>query len=271
MLYELAHHEQPTATDIGKELGLDAGYLSRMLRSLEQRGFVAPHALERRRPAGAPVADAERGRRRSRASTSRPQADVAAHAADAVGGRSAPAGGRDAVDRGAAGRDAARRRHAYLLRPPQAGDLGWIVHRQAALYARGMGLQRGVRGAGRRNRRRVRQAPASRRRSAAGSPNGTARSSARSSWSGNPNTVAKLRLLLVEPSARGLGIGSRLIDECVRFARQAGYRKITLWTQSELDAARRLYKKAGFTLTAKKPHDSFGRKGLVAETWDLAL
>ena len=79
------------------------------------------------------------------------------------------------------------------------------------------------------------------------------------------------RLLFVEPSARGHGIGSRLIDECVRFARQAGYRKIMLWTQSELQAARRLYMRAGFTLAGKNAHDSFGRKGLVAETWTLAL
>jgi GNAT superfamily N-acetyltransferase len=84
-------------------------------------------------------------------------------------------------------------------------------------------------------------------------------------------TIAKLRVLLVEPSARGLGIGRRLVEECVRFARQAGYRKIVLWTQSELDAARRIYQAAGFRLVGKQRHDSWGRTGLVAETWELKL
>jgi GNAT superfamily N-acetyltransferase len=83
--------------------------------------------------------------------------------------------------------------------------------------------------------------------------------------------VARLRLLLVDPRARGLGIGRRLVDECVRFSRQAGYRKLTLWTQSELVAARKIYRGAGFACVHRKRRDNFGKKGLVAETWDLRL
>jgi GNAT superfamily N-acetyltransferase len=85
------------------------------------------------------------------------------------------------------------------------------------------------------------------------------------------DTVAKLRVLLVEPSARGLGIGKRLVEECVSFAGKVGYKKIMLWTQSELAAARHIYKAAGFELVAQEQHDSWSRKNLIAETWELKL
>jgi len=268
VLYELAHHQEPTATDIGRELGLDAGYLSRLLRSLDQRGFVR-RTRSRADGRRAHLSLTRTGQSALARLNEQTEADVAARlrplsAADqrrlvdamqAIEGllgapRQAPA--------------------AYLLRPPHAGDLGWIVHRQALLYAEEWGyneefeaLVAEIVGAFVKNLRPAKECCwiAERDGEVVGSVFLVRKS----------DTVSKLRLLYVEPSTRGLGIGSRLIDECVRFAKQAGYRKMTLWTQSELDAARRLYKKAGFTLTAKKTHDSFGRKGLVAETWDLAL
>jgi GNAT superfamily N-acetyltransferase len=84
-------------------------------------------------------------------------------------------------------------------------------------------------------------------------------------------SVAKLRLLLVEPSARGLGIGKRLVEECVRFAGRVGFKKMILWTQSELLGARKIYQHAGFRLVGKQSHQSWGRDDLVAETWELKL
>jgi GNAT superfamily N-acetyltransferase len=157
----------------------------------------------------------------------------------------------------------------YLLRSPQAGDMGWVVERQGRLYAEEYGYDQhfealcaSIVAAF------VQHFDPGRERCWIAERDGErvgsvflVRKSAR---------VAKLRLLFVEPSARGLGIGARLVDECLRFARQAGYRTITLWTQSHLDAARLLYRKAGFTLVAKKAHHSFG-KDLVAETWDRSL
>lgn len=268
VLYELAHHERPTATEIGKELGLDGGYLSRMLHSLNRRGFV-------RRTRSS--ADARRAHlsltRRGRAAFARlnrqTHDDVAAmlRKLSAVDQRRLAAAME--VIEGLLG---ARQESPtpYVLRPPRAGDLGWVVHRQGALYAEEWGYNEEFEAlAAEIVAEFVKHLRPARERCWIAEKDGEIVGSVflvRKS-----NTVAKLRLLLVEPSARGLGIGSRLIDECVRFARQAGYRKITLWTQSELLVARRLYKRAGFTLTAKKTHDSFGRRGLVAETWDLVL
>jgi DNA-binding MarR family transcriptional regulator/GNAT superfamily N-acetyltransferase len=268
VLYELAHHERPTATDVGKELGLDAGYLSRMLRSLDQRGFVR----RTRSPAD--------GRRAHLSLTRAGQAafarlnqqthdDVAARLRKLSTGDQRRLVAAMHVIEGLLG---ARPEipTSYVLRPPHAGDLGWIVHRQGAIYAEEWGYNEEFEAlAAEIVASFVQHLRPSKERCWIAEKDGEIVGSVFLVW--KSKTVAKLRLLLVEPSARGLGIGSRLIDECVRFARQAGYRTITLWTQSELHAARRLYKKAGFELTAKKGHDSFGRKGLVAETWDLAL
>ena len=157
-----------------------------------------------------------------------------------------------------------------VLRPHQPGDMGWVVHRHGALYAREWGYDYSFEALVARiaadfldhlDPARERCWIAEKDGEIVGSVFLVKKS----------KTVARLRLLLVEPQARGLGIGQRLVNECIRFAREAGYRKITLWTQSELDAARGLYQRAGFRCVKKHRHDSFGKKGLVAETWELKL
>jgi GNAT superfamily N-acetyltransferase len=157
----------------------------------------------------------------------------------------------------------------YTLRPARAGDLGWIVQRHGVLYAEEQGYDMRfealvARIVGeffeRNDTERERYWIAERRGKNIGCVF-VFRKSAR---------VAKLRMLLVEPSARGKGLGSGLIEECIQFARQAGYRKMTLWTHQSLCAARRLYRAAGFRLVKSVPNPSFGRK-LVDEFWDLEL
>lgn len=158
----------------------------------------------------------------------------------------------------------------FLLRQHQAGDIGWVTYRHGVLYADEYGYDHqfealvakiGAEFLAKHDPARERCWIAERNGEIIGSVFLMKKSA----------TVAKLRLLYVEPSARGLGVGARLIDECIRFARRARYRKITLWTQSELAAARHLYQKAGFKLAGEKPHKSFSRDDLVAETWELKL
>jgi DNA-binding MarR family transcriptional regulator/GNAT superfamily N-acetyltransferase len=269
VLYEIAHRQQGTPTDIGKALGLDAGYVSRMLRRLEQGGFVrrTRSKADGRR---AHLSLTRAGQAAFARLNQRSQDDVSAMLAKLSAGDQRRLVAAMHVIEGLLDAKPQGGGASYVLRPPQPGDLGWVVHRQGALYAEEWGYNEEFEAlAAEIVASFVRNFRPSRDRCWIAEKDGEIVGSVFVVQ--QSKAVAKLRLLLVEPSARGLGIGSRLIAECVRFARQAGYRKLTLWTQSELDAARRLYKKAGFTLTAKQPHDSFGRKGLVAETWDLEL
>jgi N-acetylglutamate synthase-like GNAT family acetyltransferase len=157
----------------------------------------------------------------------------------------------------------------YDLRPHRPGDMGWIIHRHGVLYAQEYGWDETFEALVAEicahfiknlNPQRERCWIAERDGAILGSIFLVSQS----------EDVAKLRLLLVEPSARGLGVGKRLVDACVAFARETGYKKITLWTQSCLDAARHIYQRAGFELTHQEPHHSFGHD-LVAQTWELSI
>ena len=271
VLYELAHRNAPTAAGLGRDLGLDAGYLSRILRRFETRGLIA------RSPAAADARQSllrltRKGRAAFAPLEARARADV-----DALLGRIARPAQRQVVDAMGtierllgAPRAEANRPAPYLLRAQRPGDMGWVIHRHGAMYAREWGYNAEFEALVARicadflnhfDPADERCWIAERHGAIVGSVFLVRKS----------KTVAKLRLLLVEPEARGLGIGRRLVDECIRFAREAGYRRLTLWTQSDLDAARRLYQQAGFRCVQRTPHHSFGRKDLVAETWDLTL
>jgi DNA-binding MarR family transcriptional regulator/GNAT superfamily N-acetyltransferase len=272
VLYELAHWpargDAPTAAVLAARLALDEGYLSRILRGFEQRGLV------RKQPSAAD------GRRKSLALTARGGREFArldARSEQEVGRLLAPlsaaqqtllVGAMETV-RQLLGVAPDPDPVPYVLRPPRPGDLGWVIHRHGALYAQEYGYDQRFEAlvaeivAGfvqRFDAARECCWIAERRGQIVGSVFLVRKTKA----------VAKLRLLLVEPAARGLGIGAQLIDACIGFARAAGYRKLTLWTQSELDAARHLYMRAGFLRTGAQKHDSFGRQ-LVAETWERPL
>jgi DNA-binding MarR family transcriptional regulator/GNAT superfamily N-acetyltransferase len=268
VLYELRHHARITASELGQGLGLDAGYLSRILRGFDRDGLIAktPSAT-----------DARQSHLTLTAKGSKVFAPLNARSQQRVTGLLAALAAPEQRElvRSMESIEAllgapAEAKVPYLLRPHRPGDMGWVVHRHGVLYSeehqydeRFEALVAGIVAdfIEKFDPRRECCWIAEKDGSVAGSIF-LCRKSA---------TIAKLRLLLVEPSARGLGIGKRLVSECVRFARQAGYRKIVLWTQSELSRARHLYEQAGFELLEKRPHDSWGRKGLVSETWALKL
>ena len=267
VLYELAHRDGPTAAELSRDLGLDPGYLSRILRAFEKRRFISRTrsaadgrqsylALTARgRAAFSPLE--QRSHEEIRAILARLPASEQARLIEAMRAIEAMLGGRQEP------------KVPYVLRPQQPGDMGWVVHRHGTLYAQEYGFDEQFEAlvaeivaafVKNYNPKKERCWIAEKD----GEPVGSV------FLVKGSKTVAKLRLLLVEPKARGLGIGARLVDECLRFARQAGYKKITLWTNSILVAARHIYEEAGFRLVHSERHKSFGHD-LVGETWERDL
>ena len=271
VLYELAQRNGTTATALAADLGMDQGYLSRVLRGFCDRGLVSrTRSPEDRRQIRLTLT--AKGRMAYAPLERRSHDDVAAML-DALSEpeRERVLGAMGAIERLIGGPTDAREtdRPAYVLRLPRAGDMGWIVARHGALYAQEQGWGQRFEGLCaeivaefcRHND------PARERCWIAdidGEPVGcvfVVRAS---------DEVAKLRLILVEPRARGRGIGARLVEECITFARGAGYTKMTLWTQSVLVSARRIYEVAGFRCVAREPHATFGVQ-LTGETWERTL
>lgn len=267
VLYELAHTEKLTATGLAKDLGLDAGYLSRILAGFEKRGLLDKRASEadgrqsllsltkQGREIFSEIealTNEELGKVLAGLSTADQDRLVGAmHTIQELLGAPLP------------------QEPAYILRTHQPGDMGWVVHRHGALYAREYQWEETFEAlVAEIVAKFIQHFDPKRERCWIAEKDGEIVGSV--FVVKHSKTVAKLRLLLVEPTARGLGIGKRLVEECVRFARQAGYKKITLWTQSSLHAARGIYKKAGFRVAKKEPHHSFGHD-LVGETWNLTL
>ena len=268
VLYEILHRAR-TASDVGRALDLDAGYLSRMLRNFEKRGlinrqisdedarqsYLALTALGRK--AFAPLEKRSQETVSTMLGKLKPaeQARLVAAMAEIetlLGGETAP-----------------KPEDGYLLRAPRPGDFGWIVSRHAEIYEKEYGWIAPFEGLC--------------AQIVADFVNNFD-SKCERCWIAELNGenvgcimlakdkpgVARIRLLLVDPKARGLRLGARLVDECLRFARESGYKKITLWTHSVLTAARHIYEKAGFKLMRTERHKSWGR-AVVSEHWDLTL
>jgi DNA-binding MarR family transcriptional regulator/GNAT superfamily N-acetyltransferase len=267
VLYELAHREHPTATELGRDLGLDPGYLSRILRRLEASGLVE-RARSRKDGRRFHLVLTEAGRQAFEPLDRRSRAEVAALLAplptaervrlvEAMRNVSTIL---ESTPEGAA---------PYALRPHRPGDMGWIVHRHGALYAQEYGWDETFEAlVAEIAATFIKDFDPKRERCWIAEKDGEIVGSVLL-VAGSEET-AKLRLLYVEPKARGLGIGRRFVDEAIRFARAAGYRRIVLWTNDVLHAARAIYGAAGFVLVKAEPHRSFGQD-LVGETWELDL
>jgi DNA-binding MarR family transcriptional regulator/GNAT superfamily N-acetyltransferase len=267
VLYELAHRDDPAAKEIGGELGLDPGYLSRIIQKLDESGLITrkPLLSDRRQVRLGLTAKGRQAFAKLDRSSQDEVATMLGQLDD--GERTALVHAMATIEKMLAPHAGAR--PAFLLRSHRPGDIGWIVSRHGAVYAQEFGWDISFEAL-------VAEIAAQFIRGYD--------SSREHCWiaemDGEPvgsiflvkgsDEVAKLRLLLLEKKARGLGIGRALTEQCIRFAREKGYKTITLWTQSMLLAARGIYQRAGFRRIAEQPHHSFG-VDLVGETWEMRL
>ena len=267
VIYELAHREAATASDLAKYLGLDPGYLSRLLKNFQERMLVQRQAsdLDARQYL---LSLTELGQQRFAELNARSRGDMA----KMLSALTARQQQRliSAMSEIEALLSAEPERGApYILRPHQPGDIGWAVQKHGELYAREYGWDETFEAlAAEVGAKFLRDFDPKKERAWVAEKDGEnvgfvmlIRQS---------DEVAKLRMLLVDPKARGLGIGKRLVEECIRFARNRGYKKITLWTNDILVTACHIYRETGFKLMAEERHHSFGHD-LVGQTWELDL
>ena len=265
VLFELAHRDGVTAADLAATLGLDRSYLSRLLAGLEKKGLVL-RARDK--------ADARRQSLALTAAGRRAFADLDRRSRDEVRAILAPLapererrllGAMAAIEHVLGAGETTE--VPFTLRAHEPGDLGWVVSRHGALYAREYGWDASFEAlVAEIAAKFLREFDPARERAWIAERDGERVGCV--FVVGESASVAKLRMLLVEPDARGLGLGRRLVAECLRFARSVGYRELVLWTNDVLHAARRLYVEAGFTLVGEQRHTSFGHP-LVGQTWSL--
>lgn len=267
VLFELAHRDNPTAAELCRDLELDPGYLSRILGRFQRRGLVEriPSDRDRRERL---MRLTEAGRQAFALLDARSATEVRAMLATlAESDQRRLLGAMEVIRSILEDESLGKPSDLVVLRPPEPGDFGWIVSKHGALYAREYGWNEEFEGfvAGIVTDFLGHFKPA-RERCWMAEMEGEVVGSA--VVAEKDADTAKLRLLIVDPRARGLGIGTRLVGECIRFARRTGYLTLMLWTNDILHEARHIYEKLGFRLTAREPHHSFGHD-LVGETYEL--
>jgi DNA-binding MarR family transcriptional regulator/GNAT superfamily N-acetyltransferase len=275
LLWEFAHRDKTTGAELARELGLDPGYLSRLLQRLKQGKLIrTERSSEDARHLHLSLTAA--GKRAFAPLERKSEADVAALLAPLEEPAQRSLLAAMATIEALLG-DSRRESSPWLLRAPRNGDIGWVVERHGALYAEEYGWDMRFEAlVARITADFVDHFDARREACWIAERDGVNVGcvflvQARDDTSGAAiEKTAQLRMLIVEPAARGLGIGARLVAECERFARTQGYRRIVLWTNSVLSAARGIYAKAGYQLTKSEPHQSFGHR-LIGESWELKL